>query len=109
RIYGPDHVAGQPLGGTVDTVAQITLDGLKAWYAKSVSPKHATLHVAGAIDQSQVLAAMQRLDAEWQGGEIAFPPLEAPAPPTSPTVYFVDVPGSKQSVIYVGKAALRGD
>jgi zinc protease len=108
QIYGEDHLGGQVFGGTASSVSNIKLADLKSWYQHNFSPKHATLHVVGDIKQQQVSQAVAKLDAKWRGGKIKFPTFNSPKSVSKPQVYFVDIPDAKQSVIYMGKAALKG-
>jgi zinc protease len=108
QLYGESHVAGQQVGGTAETVTPIVLADLKAWYAHNLSPKNATLHVVGAIESGAVDAALTRLSAEWQGQALTLPDLPALSKARA-QLFFIDMPGSKQSVIYMGRPALRGD
>ncbi len=58
--------------------------------------------IAGDIDQPRVEAALAGLNTKWQPKEVAIPEIKVPEPPAKSQIYFVDVPGAKQSVIYIG-------
>lgn len=109
QLYGPDHPAGQPFGGSAKSVSALELGDLRNWYEEHVSPKSATLHVAGAVPQDSVLRSLETLDARWQGEKVELPPLTPPSRPDKARLFFIDVPGAKQSVIYVGTPAVKGD
>lgn len=104
-IYGEDHIFSLPTNGTEESVSSITLDDLKQFY-KNLSPKMATFHVVGAVDKNKVSSALSDLENNWKGGEIAIPNYQANQEATPGTLYFIDVPNSKQSVLYIGKQAL---
>lgn len=106
-LYGADHPYGIPIDGTRESLAAITLDDLKAWHADKLTPLGAKLQVAGAVDSERVIAALSSLAQKWTGGALELPEFKLPAAPAGQTVYFIDVPGSKQSVIYVGKRTLK--
>ena len=108
QVYGEEHVAGQPEGGTAESVSAIELEDLKTWYAQSVSPKSAVLHVVGAVQKDSVSSALARLRSEWRGEVITPRPFRELKKPKK-QLFFVDIPGAKQSVIYLGRAALRGN
>lgn len=108
QVYGETHVAGQPLGGTAESVTAIELEDLKTWYGKSLSPKNAVLNVVGAVQKDAVSSALARLTSEWRGASVALPPFPA-ALQAKAQLFFIDIPGAKQSVINMGRAALRGD
>ena len=104
-IYGEKHILGQDLWGTTESVANITLDDLKAFYGANLTPHLAKLHVVGDVNSAQAIAANQRLENDWQRKQVTIPdhgPLPSPA---SSKVYFYDVPGAKQSVMFLGYPA----
>ena len=109
QLYGDKHRAGLPTDGTSESVAKLTLADLKAFYAKSFSPKSAALHVVGDIKQDQVIKGITPLTTQWKGEAIAMPTFDAPKAVEKPQVYFVDIPEAKQSVIIAGKPALKGN
>lgn len=108
-LYGTDHPFGTPQGGTRESVAAMTLDDLKAWHASKLSPVGAKLQVVGAMNNERAMAALSPLAESWQGEAVAMPDYELQAPAAGQALYFIDVPGSKQSVIRVGKRALMSD
>ncbi|MBR9757797.1 MAG: insulinase family protein [Algicola sp.] len=103
-LYGNNHGFGVPTSGTLETVKSITIDDLKAFYS-NLSPKGANLHVAGDLSQSQVMDIASILN-DWNTPQPEQPKYSLPETPKTNTVYFVNVPGAKQSVLYVGKLAL---
>ncbi|TQV88217.1 M16 family metallopeptidase [Aliikangiella coralliicola] len=109
QVYGDQHRAGLPTSGTSETVSQLTLDDLKTFYNKNLSPKNSSLHVVGDIQQKQVLAGIQLLSKKWQGEKVRLPAFTPPKKIGKPVVYFVDIPSAKQSVIIAGKPALAGN
>ena len=105
-LYGDEHAFGTPAAGTPDTVAGIELGDLEAYFDAYVSPTNATFHVAGAVSQERVVAALAGLTGGWAATQVAIPTQPAPPQLEGQTVYFVDVPGAKQSVLQVGRLAL---
>lgn len=104
--FGEDHVLASPVRGTADAIAALTLDDVKTYYVNYLTPKAANFRIVGAVGEGEAKAALEKIDAPWQGGEIDYPDYESPAPPEKSTVYFVDVPGAKQSVFRFGYPAL---
>ena len=104
-IYGESHILSHPLIGAVDSVSAITMDDLKTYYQKNFSPKAAHIEITGKLSKTEAMAALRSLEKDWSGDEVVFP--EQPEPPrlTEPTVYFVDMPKSKQSELRVGYLA----
>jgi len=105
-LYGENHAFANPPSGTPETVAGIELNDLKRYAEDYVSPSQASLHVVGAVSQAQVQDALASLLERWPAHPIDI--WDQPEPPEAPgqTVYFVDVPGAKQSVLQVGRLAL---
>ncbi|MFQ3248676.1 M16 family metallopeptidase [Glaciecola sp.] len=108
QLYGAEHLAGMPTGGTLKTVENIELDDLKAYYTSNFTPKNATFHIVGDIKREQVEKALVQL-ADWQGGEVAIPQQAEIENVSKPKLFFIDLPKAKQSVIYMGKAVVPGD
>jgi zinc protease len=105
-IYGKDNIRSRNILGTIDSVNAITLDDLKEFYAKSVSPAVARMNVVGALDKGKILASLKGFDAKWVGKPVSIPDYKTPAPPTKSQVYFYDMPDAKQSVLRFGYPAL---
>ncbi len=103
-VYGDKHIFGISATGTEETVNAITLDDLKAYYAAFISPSVASFHVAGAIKKDKVLASLQTLSQKWPAKAVTFPTYTVPAAPAKSVVYFIDIPGAKQSIINIGCA-----
>lgn len=102
-MYGEDHVGGNPNSGYTETVSAITIDDLKNYYNSFFSPSVASYQIAGAVDQDRVMKALASLNTNWAAKEVSIPSYQVPMAPTEPQVYFVDVPGSSQSVIQIGR------
>ncbi|MFV0543519.1 MAG: M16 family metallopeptidase [Marinicella pacifica] len=108
KLYGTDHVAGQPSVGTLDSVNNIELDDIKEWYQQNLSTQLIQFNVVGAIDSSTALTALQSLDQNLPHTEIELTYRQAESPSTTPQLYFIDVPDAKQSVLIVGKQLPAG-
>ncbi len=104
-IYGDDHILGLPSSGTLETVEQISLEDIKSHYGK-LSPKNAKFHIAGNITKDRVEEALSSLATKWNTEATPMPVLDVEANKTPDQLYFIDVPGAKQSVIYIGQLAL---
>ncbi len=105
-IYGDQHIFGYPAAGTLQTAAAITLEDLKAYYNNYFSPSVASFHVAGAVTKEKVTRTLASLGKEWKNKPVTLPSYKIPSQVNAGIVFFIDVPGSKQSVLYVGKLAL---
>ncbi len=104
--FGEGNLMSIPDDGTVETIEAITLDDLKAYYEAYFSPSLASLHVVGKVLPSDVKKAFAGIESRWESKDVLLPEIELPANPESSAIYFVDVPGAKQSVIQIGNLAL---
>jgi zinc protease len=105
-LYGPKHIYGLPVNGTLQTTANITLDDLKNYYQTNLSPSLASFHVAGAVTQERVIKSINALDKSWKAKKTTAQHVQTPEPVAAGNVYFVDFPNAKQSVLYVGRLSL---
>jgi zinc protease len=105
-IYGVDNIRSRNILGTVETVNQITLDDLKAFYSKNVSPSVARMHVVGALDKTAITKPLNSLNKNWASKTVVIPEYKTPQAPAKAQIYFYDVPEAKQSVIRFGYPAL---
>ena len=101
-VYGPGHILGYDIRGTKESIEQITPDILKDFYARNFSPSVTSVYVAGNVSRDEVLEALSPLEAEWQNGDVVLKSYELPPAPEKAQIYFVDIPGSRQSVVYAG-------
>lgn len=106
-LYGSDHIFSQSSSGTQESVSAITLDDLKAYYDKNLSPTLANFHIVGDIKQADVMASLARINERWKAKDISVPTYPLPKPHAKPTIYFYDVPGAKQSTFRFGHLALK--
>jgi len=105
-VYGPDHIFSTDRQGTEKTVASITLDNLKDYYQANFSPAASSFHIAGDITENKVLSSLKSLGKKWTGKEVIYPEYALPVPPAESKIYFIDIPGAKQSVINIGGPGL---
>jgi zinc protease len=105
-LYGKDNIFGYSSMGTRESIDKITLNDLKDYYNRCFSPKVTRILVSGNVTKEQVLAALEPFQKEWKAKDVAFNNYPAPAAPDKSKIYFVDIPGSRQSVIYLGYPAL---
>ena len=101
-VYGKDHPFGIPVSGTPATIANIEIDDLRHYYAQNVTPTRASFHVAGAVSQARVEASLANLSKHWPSKQIEIPTQPVPPKIEGQTIYLVDVPAAKQSLVRVG-------
>jgi zinc protease len=105
-LYGTENIFGYNTRGTRESIDKITMDDLKAYYRNNFSPSVTAIQIAGNVSKEQVLAAFKPLELEWKSKDVTFNKYAAPANPEKSQIYFVDIPGSRQSVIFIGYLAL---
>ncbi|MEM7084560.1 MAG: pitrilysin family protein [Bacteroidota bacterium] len=105
-LYGKDHIFSYPTIGTEASVSEITMDDLKAFYNNNFSPSITRFHVVGKIDQTAALNGLSALEKAWAAKEVSIPQYPIENNRDKSSLYFVDVPNAKQSVINIGYIAL---
>jgi len=103
--FGEGSLLATPSSGTIESIEAMTMEDLKSYYETNLSPSLASLHMVGNIPASEIKAAFEGINTRWESKEVQLPEIEVPGNPESPTIYFVDVPGAKQSVIQIGNLA----
>lgn len=101
-IYTSNHPIGRSVRGTTDIVAGLTLDDMKAAHERLLNSK-AAFHVAGDISPMRAKAAFGGLVDVFSETPSALVKADVPAQNNAGKVFFIDVPGSKQSVVTIGK------
>jgi zinc protease len=106
KLMFGDNILATEATGTEASVIAITIDDLKDYYNKYLSPSIAKFLVVGDIDQARVKDALSGLNLNWKPKEVVIPVIKVPDAPDKSQIYFVDVPGAKQSVIAIGTPSL---
>jgi zinc protease len=105
-IYGENNIRAKNTLGNINSVTSITLDDLKNYYNKFISPSVSKLLVVGDISKENVTQSLAKLNQNWEAKEVTIPEYKTPDAPEKPTVYFYDIPNAKQSVLLFGAPAL---
>jgi zinc protease len=105
-LYGKDHPFSVPISGTEEGVDNITMTDLKKFYNNNFSPSITKIHVVGAVSQSEVLSALDGFVKNWEAKEVEIPTFNILNARDKTSLYFVDVPNAKQSVIKIGYIAI---
>ncbi|MDY6882769.1 MAG: pitrilysin family protein [Pseudomonadota bacterium] len=106
-LYGNAHPFAQTPLGEKESVTAISLDDVKAFYRKNISPSLAKFHVVGDIEPSAVKQALVTLNSAWVPKKVSLPNVSEPSLPETSQLFFYDVPDAKQSVLYFGHAGLK--
>ncbi len=101
-LYGEDHIFSYPTSGTVESVEAITIDDLKEFYTKNFSPSVSTFHIVGAISEANSKSELASLGKNWEAKEVTIPTYPIANNRDKASLYFVDIPDAKQSVINIG-------
>ncbi|NNE58432.1 MAG: insulinase family protein [Hellea sp.] len=101
-LYGDDHPLGLPGSGSIATVEALSLEDMKAAYNTAIRG-HMRIHVAGDISADRAAEAFQPIAKKFAADRDDMPSYDIPAQTLGGNVYFIDVPGSKQSVLNIGK------
>ena len=103
-----DHPDGRPTLGTTESVQALTMDALKNRHA-NLGANGVRIHIAGDVSEADAKAAFAPL-ANALSREATSSEILAPTDPgIAGNVYFIDVPGSKQSVIRAGRLTVPSD
>src|SRR5690625_242056 len=78
------------------------MEDLKAFYDSNFSPTVSSFHAVGQIDQESVLKNLKYLEENWEAREVIIPDAVAENTRDRASLYFVDIPDAKQSVITIG-------
>jgi zinc protease len=105
-LYGTQNIFGYNTSGTRESIEKIKLNDLKTFYENNFSPSVTRIQVAGNVNKEKVLAALKPLEKEWKASDVTMNHYPIPANPEKSQLFFVDIPGSRQSVIYIGYLAM---
>ncbi len=101
-LYGDKHMFAYPTSGTVESVESITIDDLKQFYSNNFSPSISKFQIVGDLNKDQILASLNDLEGKWASKEVTIPEYEIVNNRDKSSLYFVDIPNAKQSVINIG-------
>ena len=105
-LYGENHPFAYPTSGTVESVESIKIQDLKDYYYNYFSPTVSRMHIVGDVSKGEALKAAKGLAEKWEAKEVNIPEFDVTNDRDKASLYFVDVPNAKQSVINIGYIAL---
>lgn len=105
-VYGENHILSKNILGTPESVEDITINDLIAYYKNNLSPMRAKFIAVGDLDQKMAKESLKAISANWKPVSVKIPEYPTPTLPEESKVYFYDVPGAKQSVLKIGAPAL---
>jgi len=101
-LYGENHIFSYPTSGTVASVEALTIEDLKAFYNANFSPSVSKFHVVGKVNKDQVLKQLKGIESKWAAKDVVIPEYPIANNRDKSSLYFVDIPNAKQSVINIG-------
>lgn len=100
-LYGTGAY-GNSIVGNADSVARITLDDVRRFYAQHYIPNHSSVVISGDVDPQQAIDLITRTLEAWPRGVEPPRPTVTPRPIEASRIYVVDRPQAVQSEIRVG-------
>ncbi|MBX3272693.1 MAG: insulinase family protein [Sandaracinaceae bacterium] len=101
------HAYGRPAGGTLASVAAITLDDVRACHAARFRAPHAIVGLAGDVRPEEAERLVRDALTELPRGAARRPPVREPRQRPGRRVFLVDKPKRTQSQIYVGTLGMK--
>ena len=107
-IFGGDNSFSYLNIGTEESVAGLTLDDVRQFYATHYAPQVASIIAVSDLPKTDLISKLTVFE-DWQGEAAARPPLE-PFPELDGTkIYLIDKPNAAQSEIRIGKSSMLYD
>ena len=100
-LFGEDNIRAIPVSGTAKTVESITLDDVKAFYDKNLSPSVANLVIVGDVEQVAITPKLGFL-GKWAAKPVTIPTPAAAKPIDKTRIYLIDKGKAAQSEIRIG-------
>jgi zinc protease len=97
--YGKNHPDGE--FETEDGIRKLTLQDVKTYYAKYITPSRSYLTFVGDIKPADAKALATKVLGSWKGTLLTLPKLPMVANPAKTEIDLVDVPNAVQSEIKV--------
>jgi len=105
-MYGANSKLATSVSGTSENVDSITLEDVKQYYQKNIAANLTTVHVAGAVKRNDVIKSLSAFTTQLKSMEVTLPEVTPLPTIDKAQVYFVDVPGAKQSFLRIGTPAM---
>lgn len=107
-LYGKNHIMSVPSLGSLATFEKLSVDDIKQYYARAVSPSVSSVVIVGDTDEDSILKKINFLKT-WQG-KAAVRNVEPPVMSIDKTrIYLVNKDKAPQSEIRIGYMAIPFD
>ena len=105
--FAKAHAYGNPLtgSGTAASVSKLTPADMRKFHETWFKPDNATLIVVGDTTLAELTPKLEKLSKGWQPGAVPKKNIAAVAHQAKSSVYLIDRPDAKQSIIYAGHIA----
>ena len=107
KLMFGNSIIATDVNGTAASVPTITISDCRDFYNKYLSPSVARFLIAGDVEKQRVESALASLNSKWATKDVKPAEIKVPDAPEKSQIYFVDMPGAKQSVISIGAPMLR--
>jgi zinc protease len=106
-LYGKGHPYSLPFTGTGTeaSVSKLKREDLAKWHDTWFKPNNATLLIVGDTTLAAIKPKLEKLFAGWKPGDVPKKNVAQVAQPEKNTVYLIDRPDSKQSIIFGAQLA----
>ena len=105
-IYGEKNIRSKNILGTYKSLESITIDDVKSFYNNNFSPSVSKILVVGNLGKDELINSLGSIESNWKSKKVKIPSYTTPKKPENSQVYFIDVPGAKQSILLFGSQAL---
>ena len=105
-IYGEKNIRSKNILGTYKSLESITIDDVKSFYNNNFSPSVSKILVVGNLSKNELINSLGSIESNWKSKKVKIPSYTTPKKPENSKVYFIDVPGAKQSILLFGSQAL---
>jgi zinc protease len=106
-LYGEDHFSTRDI--TVQTLAAITPDDLRAYHEKFVHPGNMMVVVSGDFDKEDMIGKLENVFLDWPVREAWDEAVPHPQHTPAPGIYMIDKPDVNQGRISIGHQSTTMD
>jgi zinc protease len=96
------HPYGRAVGGSEASLAAVTLDDIKRYFAEHVGGDRLIITVVGDFDSATMLQQLERAFGTWRKAGAPLPSVPPPTRVTGRPVLLVDKPGATQTYFWLG-------
>jgi predicted Zn-dependent peptidase len=102
RLYYGDHVYANPVEGQSESVKNIDVSDVRAFWAQHWVANNSALIVSGDIDVARWKKIIQRNFSAWKSAPVAQTKLAKFTPPSKPMVWVIDKPDAIETTFIIG-------